>query len=123
MIEKIHDFYLNLHERLVEKKNQQLQIVAENWARLRFTYNLKRLQLQKIETFMKVRLESAYDKGSKQNQLHYRNIALELSKIKNIIFPDFGKGEENRFKKDLDGFSGILTIINNHLVFTNLYSL
>lgn len=43
MIDKLHNFYLQLHEKLVDRKNEQLETMAQNWARLRYSYHLTRL--------------------------------------------------------------------------------
>lgn len=52
MINSISDFYRELHELLVEKKNEQIRHVQGVWQKMRYEYSALAAELMKIKIYM-----------------------------------------------------------------------
>jgi hypothetical protein len=74
-------------------------------------------------SFLKKHIKDIEIQPSETLGVYHRGIAFEIAKAYELSGRPLFKGEENRFKKDIEKFEIFQKKIEKELVFTNLYSL
>jgi hypothetical protein len=48
LMEELHNFYMHLHQLLIDRKNEQLQFLTETWSKLRYENYAMKAELTRI---------------------------------------------------------------------------